>query len=178
MINLRPGKQTKHLIVGDIVYFATPQHGKDLFVVTDADVDLEKEAMLLGLWKFTGGYDHYNVHLILAGIQLNEVIETVVPTKKQGKIMAINSYRSRTSEYPPKEEFYFDTYAQKTSKTKTGNFVIPYEVIVSIEGNEHEYIIPAYSPIQHPFPLEPPLIGKTVEVWFAKGQSSIMKILD
>ena len=177
MINLRPGKKSKELKVGEVIKFSVPQSGLDLFVVSDADVDLEKRVMFLGIWKFSGGYDHFNLHVILSDHQLNEVVEVYEPIKKIGIIKKIKSFRGRNKKLSPKEEFYFDTYADETSNVKTEEFFIPYEVIVEVEGNEKEYIIPAYTPLQYPLPLDQDILNKKVEIWEVENQSTIMKIL-
>ncbi len=177
MINLRPGKKSKDLKVGEVIKFAIPQSGLEFFVVSDADVDLEKRAMFLGIWKFTGGYDHFNLHIILSDHHLNEVVEVYEPIKKTGIIKKIKTYRGINKRLSPKEEFYFDTYADETSPEKTEYFNIPYEIIVEIDGIEEEFIIPAYTPLQHPLPLGGDIIGKKVEVWEVEGERTIMKIL-
>lgn len=158
----------------DVIEYQNDNVENSIFVVFDTSIDEKIPALLLQLWNFDGGYDHAFANVIEVDFSLNKRVKHFIPKKQTVKVERILSYRPVEAELSEKEQFFFNLWPKSTSRFRSDDNPIPFEIKVAGMENQN-LILPTWTPLQQ-IPVDKIKIGSTIEIWTAGSITTIMKV--
>ena len=173
--------QSRSITLGHVEKFDVIEYGNEsleesIFVVFNINKDESIPAVLLGLWKFKGGFDHAFSNVMEVDFNVNKRVKYLVPKINVVEILKITSYRTINTNLTDKEMFFFDVMPDETSKTKSNEFSIPFQCSILIDDREHEVLLPSWTPIQK-LPLEKIELRSKIEIWNVENELTVMRVI-
>ncbi|MCY3411303.1 MAG: hypothetical protein INQ03_06660 [Candidatus Heimdallarchaeota archaeon] len=160
----------------DVIEFESDSIAKNVFVVYSTDFNDTIPALLVQLWKFTGGFDHGMYNIVVNDLAVNTSVPVYRPERISAQITRITKYRPSTIDKTEKEQFIMNLYPDSTSPKKNEQYSLPYMCTVKTDSDEFDLNIPSWTPVQI-LPVERIKEGSIVEIWKIKDEMGIMKVL-
>lgn len=174
--NLTSSRPLSSLVRGDVIEYQSDYIPKDTFVVYAKDMDETIPALMVQLWKFSGGYDHGIYNIVVNDLGINTSVPILTPEKIIGKIVKILNYRTHITELTDKEIFIMNMVPKELSEENDDHFTLPYECIIQTDEGEIQLILPDWTPIQK-LPIDRINVGTFVEIWRTEYEDTIMRVL-
>lgn len=173
--NLTNSRPLSSLQRPDLIEYSSDYISKDLFVVYGVDIDTTIPALMVQLWKFSGGYDHGMYNVVVNDLAMNQTIPIQQPNIHIVSIKKILNYRNNKTDLSDKEIFIMNIKPDTLVNEKDNENQLPYECTVDLGDREITLNIPNWTPLQK-LPVEKIKKGSILEIWECDHQFSIMKV--